>query len=132
MNFILSLSKRVVLGISVALIIASSFLSNAAPAEAATYKVKMGSDSFQLAFEPRKLKAAPGDTIEFINNKMAPHNIVFKDEPFKSLAMKSNKLLYQAGENYAITIPSDTPAGKYTFYCTPHQGAGMKGKLVVE
>lgn len=132
MNFILSLSKRVVLGISIALLVATSFVFNAAPAAAETYTVKMGTDGFQLAFEPKTVVAKPGDTIKFENNKLAPHNVVFEQEPLKSAGMASANLLYKPGETYEVNIPSDIAAGKYDFYCTPHRGAGMNGQVVIK
>ncbi len=132
MNFILSVSKRVVLGISILLLVASSFLVNADPAAAATYEVKMGTDSYMTLFEPKKITAKPGDTIKFVNNKLAPHNVVFQQAPLKSAGMESGKLLYREGQSYDVTIPGDTPSGTYDFYCTPHRGAGMMGKLTVK
>jgi plastocyanin len=132
MNLILSLSKRIVLGISIALLVASSLVFNAAPAAAATYEVKMGTDGMQLAFQPKQLEAKPGDTIKFVNNKLAPHNVVFQQDPLKSAGMASAKLLYKPAETYEVDIPSNTPAGTYDFYCTPHRGAGMVGKLTVK
>ena len=49
------------------------------PAEAATVEVKLGTDSGLLAFEPQTVTINPGDTVKFINNKIPPHNAVFKD-----------------------------------------------------
>ncbi|MGB3534496.1 MAG: plastocyanin [Microcoleaceae cyanobacterium] len=132
MSYILSLSKRVVLGISIALLVVSSFVFNAAPAAAETFDIKMGTDGFQLAFEPKQVSAQPGDTLKFENNKLAPHNVVFQQEPLKSAGMASGKLLYKPGETYQVDIPSDTPAGSYDFYCTPHRGAGMVGKVIIK
>jgi plastocyanin len=130
MNLILSLSKRIVLGISIALFVVSSFVFNAAPAAAANYEVTMGAGG--LAFSPNQLTVKPGDTIEFKNGMLAPHNVVFAQDPLKSAGMASAKLLYKPGETYEVNIPSDTPAGTYDFYCTPHRGAGMVGKLTVK
>ncbi len=132
MNFILSLSKRIVLGISIALLVASSLVFNAAPAAAATYEVKMGTDSFQLAFSPKQVTAKPGDTIKFVNNKLAPHNVVFAKSPLTALGMPSGKLLFSSGQTYEVKIPGDIAAGTYDFYCTPHRGAGMRGKLIIK
>ena len=132
MNFILSLSKRVILGISITLLVASSFVFNAAPAAAETYNVTMGTNSFQLAFEPKTITAKPGDTIKFNNNNLAPHNVVFAQEPLKSAGMASGKLLYKPGEAYEVNIPSDIAAGSYDFYCTPHRGAGMNGQVIIK
>lgn len=105
---------------------------NAAPAAAETYTVKMGTDGFQLAFQPKTITAQPGDTIKFENNKLAPHNVVFQDEPLKSAGMAQAKLLYSPGQTYEVNIPSDVAAGKYDFYCTPHRGAGMVGQLIIQ
>jgi plastocyanin len=36
------------------------------------------------------------------------------------------------GQEVKTTFPEDTPAGEYTYYCEPHRGAGMIGKITVE
>ena len=46
-------------------------------AQAATVEVKLGTDAGMLAFEPSNLTISAGDTIKFVNNKLAPHNAVF-------------------------------------------------------
>ncbi|XWS14414.1 hypothetical protein CRYUN_Cryun35bG0007600 [Craigia yunnanensis] len=46
--------------------------------------------------------------------------------PPKSLS--DEDLLNGAGETYAVTL---TEKGSYSFYCSPHQGAGMVGKVTV-
>jgi len=42
--------------------------------------------------------------------------------------MSEEDLLNAPGETYAVTL---TAKGSYTFYCSPHQGAGMVGKVTV-
>jgi len=49
-----------------------------ASANAATVEVKLGTDSGMLAFEPSTVTIKAGDTVKFLNNKMAPHNAVFE------------------------------------------------------
>lgn len=49
-----------------------------ASASAATVEVKLGADSGMLAFEPSSVTIKTGDTVKFVNNKMAPHNAVFE------------------------------------------------------
>ena len=44
-----------------------------ASASAATVEVKLGADSGMLAFEPSSVTIKAGDTVKFVNNKMAPH-----------------------------------------------------------
>jgi plastocyanin len=61
-----------------------------------------------------------------VNNKLAPHNVVFEG----AAASKSHKgLLFAPQESFEITF--DEP-GEYNYYCEPHRGAGMVGKVIVE
>ena len=114
------------------------FALSASPAQADTYQVKMGSDTGQLIYVPEKLTIQPGDTVEFVMNRVAPHNVVFDPSGVpseaKSLAnsLSASKLLFASGQSYTVTFPEDAPKGEYNFYCQPHRGAGMVGKLVVE
>ncbi|MBD1839714.1 plastocyanin [Coleofasciculus sp. FACHB-64] len=120
------------------LLVVSSFVLSASPASAETYTIKMGTDAGMLKFEPAKLTIKPGDTVKFVNNKLAPHNAVFDDKGVpngdKALAkdLSHTKLLNSPGESYETTFPADTPPGTYTYYCQPHRGAGMVGKITVE
>ncbi len=103
-----------------------------------TYQVKMGSDTGQLKYVPEKLTIHPGDTVEFVMNKLAPHNVVFDNtgvpDGAKALAssLSKNKLLSGAGQTHTVTFPEDAPKGEYSYYCQPHRGAGMNGKIIVE
>lgn len=101
------------------------FLLSATPAHAETYSVKMGTDKGQLAFEPKVLKIKVGDTVKWVNNKAYPHNVVF--EGHKDI---SHTKLMQKPKQVVETTFSE--AGTYSYYCTPHRGAGMVGKIVVE
>jgi plastocyanin len=130
--------RRLGLAVLTILLVVSSFAVFTPSASAETYKVKLGSDKGLLQFEPKTLTIKPGDTVEWVNNKLAPHNVVFdpaknptKDaELAKSLS--HTKLLLNPGQTTTTTFPADVPAGIYTFYCTPHRGAGMVGKITVE
>ncbi|MCC5642283.1 plastocyanin [Nostoc sp. CHAB 5824] len=130
--------RRLSLAVLTILLVVSSFAVFTPSASAETYKVKLGSDKGMLAFEPKKLTIKPGDTIEWVNNKVPPHNVVFdaaknptKDATLaKSLSHKN--LLMSAGQKETTTFPADAPAGDYTFYCEPHRGAGMVGTITVE
>ena len=114
-----------------------TFVTAAAPASAANYEVKMGSDSGLLVFEPANLTVKAGDTVTWVNNKMAPHNVIFDGNQIpgdKGLADKisHNQLTFAPGESYSTTFSADMPAGDYTYFCAPHRGAGMVGKITVE
>lgn len=122
--------------VAVVLIVAA-FAVTAAPAMAADYEVKMGSDGGLLVFEPSKLTVQAGDTVTWVNNKMAPHNVVFDANQIpgdKALADKIShtQLTFAPGENYSTTFTADLPAGDYTYFCAPHRGAGMVGTITVE
>ncbi len=116
----------------------ATFALSANPAQAATHQVKMGSDTGQLVYVPETLSVSPGDSVEFVMNKLAPHNVVFESsdvpEGAESIAssLTMSKLLFSPGQSYSITIPEDAPKGEYEYYCQPHRGAGMTGKLIVE
>ena len=47
-------------------------------AQAKTVEVKLGTDAGMLAFEPSTLNISAGDTVKFVNNKLAPHNSIFE------------------------------------------------------
>jgi len=138
MKSIAATLRRLSLAVLTVIVIFGSFAVFTPTASAETYTVKLGSDKGLLAFEPKKLTVKPGDTIEWKNNKVPPHNVVFdsaknpaKDAVLaKSLSHK--KLLMSPGQTETTVIPADAPAGEYIFYCEPHRGAGMVGKIIVE
>lgn len=105
----------------------------ASPAFAADQTVKMGSDGGLLVFEPATVTISQGDTVTWQNNKMAPHNVIFDPNGVpggKATADKLSqaKLTFSPGESYSSTF---TEPGEYTYYCAPHRGAGMVGKIIV-
>ncbi|MGB3694066.1 MAG: plastocyanin [Spirulinaceae cyanobacterium] len=118
------------------MLVVASFILSAQPAQAQTYTVKMGTDSGELEFVPEILTIEPGDTIKFVMNKLAPHNVVFWRVPSGDSALSrqlSNpKLMFSAGQSYSTQFPEDAPAGEYDYYCQPHRGAGMIAKIIVE
>jgi plastocyanin len=136
MKFKGAIPRRLGLLLSAILLVVASFALSAAPAAAETYTIKMGTDKGLLQFEPSTVTIKPGDTVKWVMNKVPPHNAVFDqtkiaDKGFaKKLSHKN--LLFSSGESFEATFPADTPAGTYPFYCEPHRGAGMAGKVIVE
>lgn len=113
-----------------ALFAASSSLLLAASAGAA--EIKMGADDGALVFSPSSLKISSGETVTFVNNKGFPHNVVFDEDEVPS-GVKVDDLNHEEymnapGESFSKTFKAP---GKYSFYCEPHQGAGMKGSITV-
>lgn len=138
MKFRAAIQRRLGVLLSTILLVVASFALLASPAAAETYTVKMGADSGQLQFVPAKLTVKPGDSVKWEMNKLAPHNAVFdatgvpnKDKALAK-ALSKEKLMFAPGESAEITIPADAPEGEYTYYCQPHRGAGMVGKITVE
>ena len=93
-------------------------------AQANTVEVKLGTDAGMLAFEPSTINISSGDTVKFVNNKLAPHNAVFDGHE----ELSHTDLAFAPGESWEKTF---TSAGTFDFYCEPHRGAGMVGKVVV-
>ena len=138
MSFKTAISRRLGLLLSTILLIVASFALSATPAAAETYTIKMGTDKGLLQFEPSTVTIKPGDTVKWVMNKVPPHNAVF-DAPKipggdKALAkqLSHEKLTFSPGESFETTFPADTQPGTYPFYCQPHRGAGMAGKVIVQ
>jgi plastocyanin len=126
MKLISSVSRSLSLALCAVVLVIGSFFLAVSPAAADTVTVKMGADSGMLAFEPSTVTIKAGDTVKWVNNKLPPHNIVFEGDA----ANKSHdQLMFSPGESYEATF--DTP-GTYSYYCSPHRGAGMAGKVVVQ
>merc|ERR1712087_1079164 len=94
--------------------VAASTLALALSANAAD--VKLGSDSGGLVFEPSTVTINKGESVTWKNNAGFPHNIMFDEDEIPP------------GAN--VTRKFDV-AGSYSYYCEPHQGAGMQGKVIV-
>ncbi len=124
MNFS-SFIKKIGLAIASLLFVVGSLFITASPASAETVTVKMGSDSGQLVFDPKVVTLKVGDTVKWVNNKAFPHNVVFDGH-----AELSHKKLAQKPKAELESTFSE--AGEFSYYCSPHRGAGMAGKVIVE
>ncbi len=98
---------------------------NTPSAEAKTVEVKLGTDAGMLAFEPSQITLSEGDSVKFVNNKLAPHNAVFDGHE----DLSHTDLAFAPGESWTQTFSNP---GTYDFYCEPHRGAGMVGTVVVK
>ncbi len=129
MKFLAPVFKRIALIVPALLLIIAPVFLSAAPASADA-SVKMGADNGMLAFEPSKVEISAGESVTWVNNKLAPHNVVFEKAPAgaDADALSHKQLSFSPGESFSQTF--DTP-GEYTFYCEPHRGAGMVGTVVV-
>ena len=126
------MSKKLGVLLSTILLVIASFVIFATPASAETYTIKMGTDSGLLKFEPETLTIKAGDTVKWVNNKLSPHNVVFdssKLDEAVATKMTHKDLLFAPGESFTTTF---NEPGEYPFYCEPHRGAGMAGKVIVQ
>ncbi|MDX2254053.1 MAG: plastocyanin [Pseudanabaenaceae cyanobacterium bins.39] len=120
-----SFVRQIGLAIVSLLFIVGSVFMSANPASADTVIVKMGSDKGQLVFEPKEVTVHVGDTVKWLNNKAFPHNVIFdghEELSHKKLAQKPKAELESTFNE----------AGEFSYYCSPHRGAGMVGKVIVE
>ncbi|MEB3228712.1 MAG: plastocyanin [Prochlorothrix sp.] len=127
------MSKKFLTVLASLLLVVSSFFLAVSPAAAETVTVKMGSDSGALGFEPSTVTIKAGDEVKWVNNKLAPHNVVFASgdgvDDGAAAKLSHKGLAFAAGESFSSTF---TEPGTYTYYCEPHRGAGMVGKVIVE
>lgn len=95
------------------------------------------------AFEPKELTIAAGETIVFENTSSQSHTVTaYQDgippggDYFASGGASSEEAatsdlaggLLASDETFELTL--DQP-GTYTYYCIPHEGAGMTGTITV-
>ena len=99
--------------------LATLFLS--APAWA--IDVTMGSGG-NLIFDPSDVTINAVDTVHFVNGMLPPHNIIVEGRA----DLSRESLMFNPGESQDIVFAD---AGDYTFFCAPHQGAGMTGTIHV-
>lgn len=129
--------KKLGLLVATVALVLTSFFFSTAPASADTYTVKMGGDNGTLQFDPPALTIKAGDTVKWVNNKLSPHNVVIGEAKSPDGAaiegagtkLSHKGLAFSAGESFTSTF--DQP-GTYTYYCEPHRGAGMVGKITVQ
>lgn len=119
-----SLAKQLGLAIASLAFIVGSFFMSVAPAAADVVTVKMGSDKGQLVFEPKEVKIMVGDTVKWVNNKAFPHNVMFDGHA----ELSHKKLAQKPKAEFESTF---NESGNFTYYCSPHRGAGMVGKVIV-
>jgi len=83
--------------------------------------------------QPPSITVKAGETVEFVNNKAFPHNVVF-DEDNVPAGVNADAIShedYLNGPGEKVTNKFDK-AGTYGYYCEPHQGAGMQGTIIVQ
>merc|ERR1712178_187069 len=107
-------------------------VSRSTPVAQAT-TIKLGSDSGGLVFVPDSVSIKSGESVQFSNNAGFPHNIIFDEDNVpdgvSADSLSREDYLNAPGETYSVKFDK---AGTYGYYCEPHRGAGMQGKIVVQ
>lgn len=128
-----AVARRLSVVVCAVLLLVGTFFMSATPASAASHEIVMGGAK-GLVFEPSNLAIASGDTVTFNVGQLPPHNVVFESVPGGDKALASrlgHKGLEGSGGTFAIDF-AGAPAGEYTYFCMPHRGAGMVGKITVQ
>ncbi|KAK9755117.1 hypothetical protein RND81_01G003400 [Saponaria officinalis] len=118
----------------VGVIVAATAAAGILTGNAMAMEVLLGSSDGGLAFVPSDISVPSGEKIVFKNNAGFPHNVVFDEDEVPAgvdvskISMAEEDYLNGPGETYSVTL---TEKGTYSFYCAPHQGAGMVGKVTV-
>ena len=109
-------------------LIAASFVTLlAAPlTHAETFEIKMLNKGAEgaMVFEPAFVKAAVGDTINFVSTDKG-HNVESID---KMLPEGVEAIKSKIGEDFVLTVANE---GIYGFKCTPHFAMGMVALIQV-
>ncbi len=138
MKFVFSELRWVSVVLATLICFATSLIMIAPGASAETYTVKMGSDNGNLVFQPATITVKRGDVVQWVNNKLSPHNVMFdgKKMPAEEASMAPTfshpQLMIKTGETYELAISENLALGEYSYFCAPHRGAGMVAKIIVE
>lgn len=91
----------------------------------------------KMTFEPRSVTIKVGDRIRWTNSSKVPHTVTAdpskaNDESHVRLPEQAETFdsgFIQPGETYTrrFSVP-----GRYTYFCIPHEAAGMIGEIIVE
>ena len=129
------LSRRDALRIG-GLLLAGPLIERAAAAEAIDVRMSGDKDGSHVRFEPVGLLIRPGDTIRWINldkgnaHTATAYHPANADHPLRIPAdaapWDSDYLL--PDQSFSVTL---TAPGIYDYFCTPHEHAGMVGRIVV-
>ncbi|HYH78264.1 MAG TPA: plastocyanin/azurin family copper-binding protein [Longimicrobium sp.] len=104
----------------------------AAQGNVITVQMVTSPDGASGHFEPANVTVKKGDTVRFVNDGKAAHNVSFPpaENAGKSNLPPASPYVTAAGATYELVVNMD--AGTYNFQCDPHATMGMKGVLTVQ
>ena len=115
-----------------------------AAATGAVHEVKMELRDGKYIYDPVQLTIKVGDTVRWINISGMPHNVAFYQDKIPAGAADvlnttmpnkmgplSGPLLTDSLAVYQVSF-AGAPAGRYDYYCLPHEALGMKATLTIQ
>ena len=123
-----------------ACVASAATFGDATPATAATVEIKLvQTPAGETYFDPAGVHIAPGDTVRWVqlsgfhsiaayhpSNDNHELRIPASAKPWDSGVLLADDPKRAAAFEHVFTVP-----GVYDYYCTPHEGAGMVGRIVV-
>ncbi|HEX9937036.1 MAG TPA: plastocyanin/azurin family copper-binding protein [Longimicrobium sp.] len=104
----------------------------AASGDVVEVRMLTSADGASGTFEPANVTVKKGQTIRFVTDGKAAHNVSF---PPAENAGKSNLPApspYVTTAGTSVDVVANMDAGTYNFQCDPHATMGMKGVLTVQ
>ena len=127
--------RRLLAGGGLLLAAAPAALRRASAADVAEIRMRSDPDGARVGFDPVGLRVAPGTAVRWVveanvhtatayhpANGGRPLRIPERAEPWDS------GYLAEPGEAFEATLAAE---GVYDYFCTPHEVAGMVGRIVV-
>ena len=116
----------------------------AAPPPPQTHTVRMYAEGENARFQPANLTIRAGDRVRFVSVSGGPHNVSFDPAVIPDAAEArisagmpdqiqplAGALVIGDGDAYTITF-AGVPAGRYPFFCLPHERMRMTGIITVQ
>lgn len=115
-----------------ALLTGTGFAQDAAGGE--VVEVRMVTEGQEFYFDPIGLHVQPGTTVRFINESGQHSATAYCEDNGKSRRIPegaecwNSGVLTEQGATFEVTL---TEEGVYDYYCIPHEGLGMVGRIIV-
>ena len=106
------------------------------------HEVQMVMEGTSYRYSPAELTIKPGDTVVFRGVSGGMHNVQFWTDSVATTAQAAldavmpNRMgllstnLVAEGDSLVFTF-TGVPAGRYPYFCMPHEAMGMKGVLTI-
>ena len=123
------MTMRILGAVAIGIVLVAARPAPAGPGDGTLYALV----TVDFAFRPARITANPGDVLRFVQQGDMPHNVEFREVPdgVDLGDARMGPFLVQKGQTYELKIDERFKPGTYRIVCTPHEGMGMSGVLVV-